>query len=87
MASMIERGERQVALYKTGILPQASLQVESALSAYRVNKVDFMTLLDSRMTVYRYELEYQQALTGYEKNVASLEAIVGKRFFTKEEMR
>jgi outer membrane protein TolC len=87
MASMIERVERQVALYKTGILPQASLQVESALSAYRVNKVDFMTLLDSRMTVYRYELEYQQALADYEKNVASLEAIVGKRFFAKEEKR
>ncbi len=85
MGSMIERVERQVALYKTGILPQASLQVESALSAYRVNKVDFMTLLDSRMTVYRYELEYQQALTDYEKNVASLEAVVGKRFFAKEE--
>jgi outer membrane protein TolC len=87
MASMIERVERQVALYKTGILPQASLQVESALSAYRVNKVDFMTLLDSRMTVYRYELEYQQALADYEKNVASLEAVVGKRLLAKEEKR
>jgi outer membrane protein TolC len=87
MASMIERVERQVALYKTGILPQASLQVESALSAYRVNKVDFMTLLDSRMTVYRYELEYQQALTDYEKNVANLEVVVGKRLLAKEEKR
>jgi outer membrane protein TolC len=87
MASMIERVERQVALYKTGILPQASLQVESALSAYRVNKVDFMTLLDSRMTVYRYELEYQQALADYEKNVASLEGVVGKRLLAKEEKR
>jgi len=87
MASMIERVERQVELYKTGILRQASLQVESALSAYRVNKVDFMTLLDSRMTVYRYELEYHQALADYEKNVASLEAIVGKRLFAKEEKR
>jgi outer membrane protein TolC len=87
MTSMIERVERQVALYKTGILPQASLQVESALSAYRVNKVDFMTLLDSRMTVYRYELEYHQALTDYEKNVASLEAVVGKRLLAKEEKK
>ncbi|MGQ9646823.1 MAG: TolC family protein [Thermodesulfobacteriota bacterium] len=80
MASMTQRVERQLELYKTGIIPQASLQVSSAMSAYRVNKVDFMTLLDSQMTLYRYELEYYQALTEYEKNVSNLEAVVGKRF-------
>jgi outer membrane protein TolC len=79
MASMVQRTERQLELYKTGIIPQASIQIKSALSAYTVNKVDFMTLLDSQMTLYRYELEYHQALTEYEKNLASLEATVGKR--------
>ena len=79
MASMIQRGERQIELYKTGILPQASLQINSAMSAYRVNKADFMTLLDSQMTLYKYELEYHQALTEYEKNVASLGAAIGKQ--------
>jgi outer membrane protein TolC len=79
MASMIQRGERQIELYKTGILPQTSLQINSALSAYRVNKADFMTLLDSQMTLYKYELEYHQALTEYEKNVASLGAAIGKQ--------
>ena len=87
MGSMIQRGERQLELYKTGIIPQASLQISSAMSAYRVNKADFMTLLDSQMTLYRYELEYHQALTEYEKNVASLEAIVGKQLFQKGEGR
>jgi cobalt-zinc-cadmium efflux system outer membrane protein len=81
MASMIERGERQLELYQTGIIPQVSLQVNSAMSAYRVNKADFMTLLDSQMTLYKYELEYHQALTEYEKNVANLEAVVGKQLF------
>ena len=80
MASMVQRTERQLELYKTGIIPQASLQVKSALSAYTVNKIDFMTLLDSQMTLYRYELEYHDALTEYEKNLASLEATVGKPF-------
>jgi outer membrane protein, heavy metal efflux system len=79
MASMIQRGERQIELYKTGILPQTSLQINSALSAYRVNKADFMTLLDSQMTLYKYELEYHQALTEYEKNVANLGATIGKQ--------
>jgi outer membrane protein TolC len=80
MASMVQRTGRQLELYKTGIIPQASLQVKSALSAYTVNKIDFMTLLDSQMTLYRYELEYHEALTEYEKNLASLEATVGKPF-------
>jgi outer membrane protein TolC len=85
MGSMIERGERQLELYKTGIIPQASLQINSALSAYRVNKADFMTLLDSQMTLYKYELEYHQALTEYEKSIAAIEEAIGNRFSHKEE--
>jgi len=85
MVSMIQRVERQVDLYKTGIIPQASLQINSAMSAYRVNKADFMTLLDGQMTLYKYELEYHQALTEYEKNVASLGAVIGKQLFGKGE--
>jgi len=85
MGSMAQRVERQIDLYKTGIIPQASLQVSSSLSSYRVNKADFLTLLDSQMTLYKYELEYHLALTEYEKNVASLGAAVGKRFSQKEE--
>jgi cobalt-zinc-cadmium efflux system outer membrane protein len=80
MATMVQRVERQLELYKTGIIPQVSLQVSSAMSAYRVNKADFMTLLDSQMTLYKYELEYHLALTEYEKNVANLEATLGERF-------
>src|SRR4030043_121040 len=80
MGSMIQRVERQLELHKTGIIPQVSLQINSAMSGYRVGKADFMTLLDSRMTLYRYELEYHQALTEYHKNVTSLEAVVGRRF-------
>ncbi len=80
MASMLQRTERQLELYKTGIIPQASIQIKSALSAYTVNKIDFMTLLDSQMTLYRYELEYHEALAEYEKNLSVLEAAVGKRF-------
>ncbi len=84
MFTMIKRTERQTELYRTGIIPQASLQIESALSAYRVNRADFMTLLDSRMTLYKYELEYHQAVTEFEKNVAGLSATIGKRLGPKE---
>jgi outer membrane protein TolC len=85
MDSMAQRLERQIDLYHTGIIPQATLQVNSALSAYRVNKADFLTLLDSQMTLYKYELEYHLALTEYEKSVANIGVAVGKRFSQKEE--
>jgi len=85
MSSMTQRVERQIDLYKTGIIPQASLQINSAMSAYRVNRADFMTLLDSQMTLYKYELEYHQALTEYEKSVAGLGATIGKQLFEKGE--
>jgi outer membrane protein, heavy metal efflux system len=85
MDSMIQRVEKQIELYKTGIIPQATLQINSAMSAYRVNKADFMTLLDSQMTLYKYELEYHQALTEYEKNMANLGAVIGKQLLKKGE--
>jgi len=77
MGSMAQRLERKVELYRTGIIPQARLQIDTAMSAYMVNKADFMTLLDSHMRLYRYELDYHDALTAYEKSLAALEATVG----------
>jgi outer membrane protein, heavy metal efflux system len=77
MGSMAQRLERKIELFRTGIIPQARLQIDTALSAYMVNKADFMTLLDSRMRLYRYELDYHEALTEYEKSLAALEAAVG----------
>jgi outer membrane protein TolC len=80
MGSMAQRLERKIELYRTGIIPQSRLQIDTALSAYMVNKADFMTLLDSRMRLYRYELDYHEALTEYEKSLAALEAAVGTTF-------
>jgi outer membrane protein TolC len=65
-------------LYQTSILPQARLTVESALAAYRVNRVDFMTLLDSQMTVFNYEISLATAMAGYNKALAEIDLLVGK---------
>jgi outer membrane protein, heavy metal efflux system len=82
MGSMAERLERRSKLYRTGIIPQTTLQIQSAMSAYRVNRADFMTLLDSRMRLYRFELDYHQAITDYAKSIASLEAAWANLFCT-----
>lgn len=73
-----EQSLKSARLYETGILPQARLGVESSLAAYRVNRVDFLTLLDSQMTVFSYEVSYAAALAGYNKALAEIDLLVGK---------
>jgi len=76
-----EQGMRSARLYETGILPQARLAVESSLAAYRVNRVDFLTLLDSQMTVLNYEIGYASALSNYNRALAEIEFLTGKTLF------
>lgn len=74
----LERREKLVSLYRTGIIPQAEQSLESAVIGYRVNKVDFLTLLDSRITLFNLERELYESQAEYMMGLARLEAIVGK---------
>ena len=71
------RARRLAAIYRTTIIPQARAAVSSALAAYRVGKVDFMTLLDNQMTVnqYRQDLSKLEAEEG--RAWAELEMLTG----------
>ena len=75
------KGTKLLQLIKTGIIPQARQSLESALAGYGVDKVDFLTLLDNEITVFNWQIKYHKELTDYEKNLAELEHIVGKRLF------
>ena len=78
LLAQMERSRKLVELYKTGIIPQAEQSLESATIGYRVNKVDFLTLLDSRVTLFNYEREYYDSLADYQMKKAQLEALIGK---------
>lgn len=73
-----EQSLKSARLYENGILPQARLTAEAALSAYRVNRVDFFTLLDSQMTVFNYEISYVSSVVNYNKALAEIEFLTGK---------
>ncbi|NVN92614.1 MAG: TolC family protein [Desulfuromonadales bacterium] len=77
LLSQMERRRKLVELYKSGIIPQAEQALESAVIAYRVGKVDFLALLDSRLTLFNYEREYYDSLADYQIRLAQLEATVG----------
>jgi len=77
----LTKARNLTALYRTTVIPQAEATVASSLAAYRVGGVNFMTLLDSRMTVntYRQELFALDAEQG--KAWAELEMLAGRQLF------
>lgn len=71
----------QAELFRTTIVPQAEQSLTSALAGYQVNKVDFLTLLNNQLTLYNFEIDYYRHVAEYEKTLAGLEAVVGRRLF------
>jgi len=78
--AQMEKNRDLVALFKTGIIPQAQQSFEASLAAYQVGDIDFLNLLDSLLTLYRYEIDYHRVLADYQRNVAQLEAAAGVTF-------
>lgn len=69
-----EQAGRLAELYQTGILPQANQTFQATLSAYRVDQVDFLDLLDALMTLYRYQIDHIRAVSEQRRSLAKLEA-------------
>jgi outer membrane protein TolC len=65
-------------LYRKEVLPQAEANVQSALAAYRAGSVDFMTLLDARMSLNRYREELLSFVATEGRTWAELEMLVGQ---------
>ncbi len=72
------KSREQASLFKTGIIPQASQTVASMMAGYQVNKVDFLNLVRSQITLYNFETQYWKALAEARQSMARLNAAVGK---------
>ncbi|WP_045225118.1 TolC family protein [Methyloterricola oryzae] len=73
-----ERAEKLVKLLRDAIIPQSRLTLTSAQASYAVGKIDFLTLLNSLLTLQENELEFHSELAEHEKALARLEGIVGE---------
>ncbi|GJL76650.1 MAG: RND transporter [Nitrosomonas sp.] len=76
--SDFQRATEQTILFKTGIIPQAKQTVASMLVGYQVNKVDFLNLVRSQITLLNHELQYWSAFAEANQALANLTAAVGK---------
>ncbi|TAN53687.1 MAG: TolC family protein [Methylococcaceae bacterium] len=73
-----ERAAQLVQLLGDAIIPQSRMTLASAQASYAVGKVDFLTLLNSLLTLQENELEYHSELAEHEKALARLEGIIGE---------
>ena len=63
-----QRSARLIQLYQTGIIPQATQSLNSAIAAYEVGSVDFLALIDAQITLCNFETQSSELLADYEKS-------------------
>lgn len=73
----LQKAKRLDELYRNGILPQAEQTFQATLSAYQVDKVDFLDLLDALMSLYRYQIDAARVLRDQQRSRAEIEAEAG----------
>ena len=74
----IQSSERILALYKTTLIPQAQLTVDSATSAYEVGSIDFLSLVTNLSSLISLERQYYDEVARHEEAIARLEPVVAK---------
>jgi outer membrane protein TolC len=72
-----QRAERLITILRDAIIPQAALAMQAAQASYAVGKVDFLTLLNSLLTLQESQLELHGEMVNHERAVARLEAVTG----------
>lgn len=63
--------------YRSTILPQAHLTVESSLAAYETGGVDFLSVLNNQTAALEYEMDYHEQMLAYHLAVVQLEEATG----------
>ena len=81
----IQSSERILSLYKTTLIPQASLTVDSAASAYEVGNIDFLSLVTNVTTLIDLQRKYYDEVARHEEAIARLESAVGKELIPFQE--
>lgn len=72
-----QRAERLITILRDAIIPQATLGLQAAQAGYAVGKVDFLTLLNSLLTLQDSQLELHGEMVNHERALARLEAVTG----------
>ncbi|HSD59432.1 MAG TPA: TolC family protein [Burkholderiales bacterium] len=72
-----EAARRKEGLIERALLPQATVNYQSALAGYEAGKVDFATLLEAERQVKAARLEHLRARVEQEARIAQIERMIG----------
>lgn len=64
-------------LYQRTLLPQVRASVTSALAAYRVGRVDFLTLRQAQLREFEVSTDLAEAIANHNKALAEIDLLVG----------
>lgn len=81
-----QSSERILNLYKTTLIPQASLTLDSSTSAYEVGSIDFLSLVTNLTNLISLERQYYDELIRHEQALVKLEPIVGRELVPFKEV-
>lgn len=77
----VARESRQsAALLDDTLLPQARASTASAFAAYRVGRVDFLTLRQAQLREYELSAELAEAIAEHNKAIAEIDLLVGRQW-------
>jgi cobalt-zinc-cadmium efflux system outer membrane protein len=74
----LERADDEVELLETGLVPQTRQSLDSSRSGYQVDKVDFLSLIDSQVSLLEAELRLVRAVADRRAAFAAIEAALGE---------
>lgn len=73
----LQRADHEIDLLEGGLVPQARQSLASSRSGYEVDKVDFLSLIDSQVSLLNAQLRLERAIADRRAAYAELEANVG----------
>jgi len=75
--SQADAAYQLVEAYRTTILPQARLTIESSLGSYETGGVDFLSVLNNQTAALEYEMDFHEQMLNYHLAIVRLEEATG----------
>ena len=76
--AVVAQTRQTAALFQNSLLPQVRASVTSALAAYRVGSVDFLTLRQAQLREFDVATELAETIANHNKAVAEIDLLVGR---------
>ena len=76
--ALIRQWRATAELYQRTLLPQVRASVTSALAAYRVGRVDFLTLRQAQLRELEVSTDLAEAIANHNKALAEIDLLVGQ---------